>query len=233
MSKKRRNTSDHYHGVPIKRKRDKGVKPQKFHRPNPEFTQQMVERHIWYALRVAPQKEFLTQTILHERGMLTYVPSDNKWRKKDRYRNTKVLIPYPVARGYVFAAFPVLIDGAGREVCRPLWFDLFNISTVLGVVGVRGEPKPIDRVKLGKIIVKFKNGLKRPKREAYMWTGKEFDVGDTVLVASGPFQGHSVMVLDIDVPKPSQAKTARATIRLELFGSEQDVEIDCLDLIAA
>lgn len=34
-----------------------------------------------------------------------------------------------------------------------------------------------------------------------MWAGKEFDVGDTVLVATGPFEGYAVMVMGIELPR--------------------------------
>ena len=51
-------------GQKIKRKREKGVKPKKAQRKHPKITTDMIDERRWYALRVASQKEFVTQDLL-------------------------------------------------------------------------------------------------------------------------------------------------------------------------
>src|SRR5687768_12092164 len=69
----------------------------------------------WYALLVPPQKEFVAQQILHDRGLSTFVPVERKWRRRNKFAKVKELIEYALAPRYVFVGF------------RPdetLWFDL-------------------------------------------------------------------------------------------------------------
>lgn len=189
---------------------------------HPKLTPEMVDSRAWYALRVKSQKEFVTQTILKDRGLMSYVPVRKEWRhrnKFDRIKRQKTLISYPETVGYVFIGFTVnqLIWGN-----IPHWLKIFQIPTITGVLGVFGEPKQVDKGSLKRMVKKLPNGMQRPDREKYMRTHKEFKEGDTVLICNGPFEGHEVPVVEILGEK--------ARLDIEFLGQKHEVLIDCFDL---
>jgi transcription antitermination factor NusG len=162
----------------------------------------------WFALVVPPQKEFLAQEMLHDLGLATFVPAERKWRRRNKYAKNKELIAYALAPRYVFVGF------------RPgerLWFELFNLHFVSGVVGLHGEPRQIPGEAMLSLINRYSNGLNAPDVQRYMRSRREFTVGETVEVTSGPFEGRKVVVREIS--------KARARIVVELFGSSQEVEV--------
>ncbi|GHE70097.1 hypothetical protein GCM10019059_32390 [Camelimonas fluminis] len=161
----------------------------------------------WYALRVAPQKEFAAQEILSRKGVTTYCPSDRRWRRPNRYVRAKELRDFPLVPGYVFAGFP---PGT------PLWFDLFSINIIVGCVGINGEPRQVRGDAMERMISKFRNGLTRPDAEQFMQTHAEFEVGQTVVISTGPFDGMEVPVVGIVGPN--------AKVLIQLFNSTMEVE---------
>lgn len=163
----------------------------------------------WYVIRVAPQKEFVVQEVLARKGVVTYCPSDSRWRRKTRFQKTKELIPYPLMPSYVFAGF---IPGV------PAWFDLFTIGPVLGCVGVHGEPKRVQSEGMKKLIGSYRNGLVRPDEEQFMKTWREYKEGDKVRISSGPFEGIVVPVVEVKGPN--------AKILLQLFGVDHVTPIE-------
>ncbi len=140
---------------------------------------ELVEDLDWYALRVAPQKEFVVQEILTRKGVATYCPSDKRWRRQNRYTKNKDLKSFPLMPSYVFAGF---IPGI------PSLYDLRKVDAILGCIGFNGEPKRIPKVGIRSMIGRYKNGLQRPTDERFMQTYKEFKAGDLVRIAHGPFE---------------------------------------------
>lgn len=177
---------------------------------------------IWYALQVPPQKEFVAQTILNKKGIDSYVPARKEWRRRNKYTKTKELRAFPVAPRYVFAGFP-------RRI--PLWFDIFNLPVINGVVGLNGEPLIIPYKHTAKqpglrgIMDKWPNGIVAPKEQKYMHTHGEFKVGDTAEVLDGPFEGQRVPVVEI--------KGGDAMVHMLLFGTVQEVKIALENLVKA
>ncbi|MBO6755459.1 MAG: hypothetical protein JJ902_03980 [Roseibium sp.] len=206
----------------IKRKRDKGVKPQKAKRRHPKITPDLIHARHWYALRVKSQKEFVTQDLLKERGLMTYVPVRKEWRhrnKFDRAKKHKELISFPEAVGYVFVGFTPnqLWQGA-----VPHWLKIFELPTVKGVVGINSRPARIPPVRLSAWAKVHPNGVQRPDKEAYMRTHKEFKEGDTARICNGPFADKEVPVKSIEGIK--------TTVILEVFGSWREIVVDTFDL---
>lgn len=148
----------------------------------------------WYALYVRPQKEFVAQIILERYGVTTYVPVRRDWRRRNKYTKEKRLTSYPLAPRYVFAGFPPGI---------PLWFDLFNLPLISGVVGIDDVPMRLKTPDVVSLLRKHPNGVVAPKEQKHMQTGKEFAVGDNVEVVGGPFDGMKAPVTSI---KGSRAK---------------------------
>lgn len=170
----------------------------------------------WYALRTPPQKEFAAQDILTERGIVTFCPSDRRWRRHSRYTRTKELKSYPLLVRYVFAGF---IPGV------PAWFDLFSLPIIQGCVGVDGEPSRIDNASMERLIRKYRNGLQRPNEERFMRTHAEFKAGDLVKVCEGPFEGMVVPVIEIS--------DHMAMLQVDFLGTGRRIKIDAYSLEAA
>lgn len=214
-------------GGQIRHQRDKGVRPERKQPRHPKITPEIIDAHTWYALRITSQKEFAAQTILKERGLLTYVPVRKEWRhrnKFDRAKQKKVLKTYPQAYGYVLTGFTSLQMAPGNI---PYWLRLFSIPIIRGVVGIELEHKPLElpHDEMKRMVQRFPNGMQRPDHEAYMRTHKEFTVGDTVTMPGGPFDGHLLKVIDI--------KDVKAKFIVELFGAEHEIWADTFDLEAA
>lgn len=207
-----------YMGVPIKRMREKGVSPRRKIHNHPKIKPETVDRYDWYALRVSPQTEFVTQDILKQRGILTYVPVRKEWRfrnKFDKAKKQKKLMSYPESVGYVFMA--------SHKGFEPNWLMLGNTNNINGVVGVNGIPRRISCNQLHNFVKAFPNGIQRPAYEKHMNTGREFKVGDTVRPASGPFQHVHINVVEI-------TDSGKVPFIVEMFGKDQSFEFEAWDL---
>lgn len=176
----------------------------------------LIERLHWYALRTPAQKEFVAQEILTQKGLVTYCPTDKRWRKRNRYTKQKELIGYAMIPRTLFVGF---------EPGIPPWFNLFQLTCITSVVGISGEPKRLDNKGMANLITKWANGIQRPNEEQNMQTGKEFKAGDIVRVVDGPFEGMTVPVTEI--------RGKEACIFLSLFGSDHEVSISTWALEAA
>ena len=167
----------------------------------------------WYALRIAPAREFVAQRLLKDRGIVTFLPVEIKHRHRSRYSKAAGKPKEPRA----FTMFPGYLF-AGFEPGVPLWFNLFTENNhVKSVVGDRGVPYRLPVAQIRRQIEMYADGLVRPQSERFMQSGKEFKAGDQVLVADGPFEGLSVKVESI--------KGGNAKMFVELFGSPQLVTI--------
>lgn len=172
----------------------------------------IVAELTWYALTVPPQKEFAAQDILSRRGVVTFCPFESLWRKKSRYTKEKELRHFPVMPRYVFAGFSA----------EPSWYHVFRMPLIVSVVGLKGEPAPIDG--MTNLVGMFRNGLRRPSAERHMRTHREYNVGDAAVVVDGPLADRIVKVEEI--------RGGHAIFRMELLGSEHRLSI-ALDKLEA
>lgn len=174
----------------------------------------------WYALQVPPQKEFVAQKILRRYGLRTFVPVRVEYRhpsKKSRQlRLPKREVRMAVAPRYVLAGF---------ERGRPLWFRLFNLPCISGVVaGLDGRPMLLPNKEVRRLIRRTATGLNAPEAQKHMRTHREFSVGDDVRVMDGPFDGMVVPVVAIG--------GGFARLGMTLFGGAVDdirVPLDVLE----
>ena len=183
---------------------------------NSETLVEMIDRLHWYALRTPAQKEFIAQEVLTQKGLVTYYPTDKRWRNRNRFTKTKELIGYAMIPRTLFVGF---------EPGIPPWFNIFSLPAISSVVGINGEPKRLDNQGMRNLITKFPNGMQRPDEEQHMETGKEFKAGDMVRITKGPFDGMVVPVHEI--------RGREARVFLPLFGAEHGVEIETRLLEAA
>jgi transcription antitermination factor NusG len=167
-----------------------------------------IERLHWYALRTPAQKEFIAQEILTQKGLVTYCPTDKRWRRRNRFQKQKQLIGYAVIPRTVFVGF---------EPGIPLWFDIFALPAISSVVAINGKPMRLDSEGMRRLVSVLENGIQRPNEEKHMQTGKEFKAGDLVRVVDGPFGGIVVPVHEI--------RGREARVFLDLFGGNHEVSI--------
>ena len=88
----------------------------------------------WYALDVVRQKEYVAGYILGRMGAMTFIPTETRFRKQNRYRKSKVEVGYAAIPGTIFAGF----QGA------PNWFRVMNLHLVNGVLSLDDKPRRID-----------------------------------------------------------------------------------------
>jgi transcription antitermination factor NusG len=200
----------------------------------------------WYALDVVRQKEYVAGHLLQRMGCVTFIPTETRWRKQNRFSKSKKEIAFAALPGVVFVGF----DGA------PKWFDVMNLSLVTGVLSINDAPYRIatatkewleyrstqldghlvvERVRVpyrgteidrsqSSIYVQGRGILRAPKEQKHMRTKREFHVGQDAFVADGPFRFSIVTVKKIT--------GARARVLLPLFGGTE-ATIPLQDLEAA
>ena len=169
--------------------------------PHPE------EPGQWYALRVAPQAEFVTAHLLRRRGVVAWAPCETKWIKSNKYwRGQKRIVRRPLLPGYIFAK----LDGAG------LWSVVFGVAGVLGVVSLCGRPWPLRAEDIARVEA---TSARQRARESHrlMPTNRAFDIGDEVEVLDGPLEAMRLRVVEIT------GGEARALVLF--LGLEREIQI--------
>jgi hypothetical protein len=64
----------------------------------------------WYALEIAPQREFLAEQLLTRDGFKIWLPAYTERQRKERGKRAKMLVTVPFIRGYVFAGVTAFYD---------------------------------------------------------------------------------------------------------------------------
>lgn len=146
---------------------------------------------IWYALTVTPRREFeaadrLTRCKVGE----VYVPMRKVYRRANRYVKAKRLRNFAILPGYVFI---------GADAGPVDWYRALSTRWVRGVVGVDGQPLEVplteragDRSGIGQLKEREQRGeFTAWGPERHMRSNREFKVGDTVEVITGPLAAGS------------------------------------------
>lgn len=206
----------------------------------------------WYALDVVRQKEYVAGHIFQRMGCQTFIPTETRYRKRNRYAKAKLEVAFAALPGVVFVGFP----------SHPHWFDVMNMNLVTGVLSITDQPYRIDtssrewkayratqldgsmvveRIKqpiwdkvsrrhvdversAASIQVQGRGILRAPAAQKHMKTKREFREGDDAMVSDGPFRFNRVTV--------KQITGARAKVLLPLFGGVETT-IPLEDLEAA
>jgi hypothetical protein len=74
------------------------------------MTMLMVPTLNWYALEIAPQREFLAEQLLSRDGFKIWLPAYTQNVRKERGKRAKMLVTVPFIRGYVFAGVTAFYD---------------------------------------------------------------------------------------------------------------------------
>lgn len=93
-----------------------------------------------------------------------------------------------------------------------LWYLVTNTRGVTGFVGPQGRPKPLKEAEIRKM------RLEETVYEA------DFGVGDEVLVESGPLEGFTGTVTELN------NAAQKAKINVQMFGRNTDVEVEYIQI---
>lgn len=93
-----------------------------------------------------------------------------------------------------------------------LWYLVTNTRGVTGFCGPQGRPIPMKEEEIRKM-----------RLEDYV-TDADFKVGDRVSIESGPLEGFLGSILELN------DENQRAKVSIVMFGREQDVEVDYIQI---
>ena len=89
-----------------------------------------------------------------------------------------------------------------------------SINRVTGFLGPQGRPMPMRDAEVNQILNRVQEGEEAPR------TLIHFDVGESVNVTDGPFEGFAGMVEDVD------DENQRLKVTVSIFGRETPVELE-------
>jgi len=89
-----------------------------------------------------------------------------------------------------------------------------SINRVTGFLGPMGKPTPMRDAEVNKLLDRVIEGQEAPRNLI------RFDIGETVQVVDGPFEGFSGMVEDVD------EGTSRLKVTVSIFGRATPVELE-------
>ncbi len=93
-----------------------------------------------------------------------------------------------------------------------------SVNRVTGFLGASGKPSPMRDEEVGVILQRVEKGAEQPK---YLVS---FDVGEMVNVTSGPFEGFSGMVEEVD------EQLARLKVSVSIFGRATPVDLEYMQV---
>ncbi len=165
----------------------------------------------WYAVHVLSNfekkvaeaiREAVEQHGLQEEIDEVLVPTEEvtEVRRGQKVQAEKRFMP-----GYVL----VKMDMTDRA------YHLINdIQRVTGFLGPQGKPTPLREREVARILNQVEEGLERPRPAI------TFEIGETVSVTDGPFEGFTGMVEDVD------EEAARLKVSVTIFGRATPVELE-------
>lgn len=166
----------------------------------------------WYALRTLPQREDMAAKLLRYDGLVAEVKTERKLRRRTKWDKERRYINYTAAPGYIWLAVPAHEDP--RVYVRP--FHIFR-----SFVGYNGRPLRLPEIEMARFL-NFQPG-EAPGYFRYHKTGREFKIGQTVIVNTGPFRDHQVRVENIH--------EGEAFFFVRMLGKDQEVRISVNDCI--
>lgn len=129
----------------------------------------------WFALKVAPGREFVAERILRDDGFDVFVPLKHIPRKlRD---NRKAILARPRLNGYVFIGF---------DRFDIPWLDVRRFRMILGVISDNGQPYALPEPVVRDLVIRSS----RPVRFVNAAFGKRRRKRPNAMITSGPYQAH-------------------------------------------
>lgn len=157
----------------------------------------------WVVGFVMSGKELPVQSRLCSKDYKVYVPLQQRYRRKNRFVRGKDRVAYPAIAGQLYI---------GMHATDERWYDLFTSNTIYGVLSSNGYPALLSGQTLLDFISANQRKFTAKRSERHMVTRKEFNIGDTVEILDGVFEGQIASVDDI------QGSTAK--MKIDIFGGE-------------
>jgi transcriptional antiterminator NusG len=177
--------------------------------PGQQGSRQMAKR--WYSVsvlsnfekKVAEQiKTAVTDAGLEEEIDEVLVPTEEVIEVR---RGKKVTSERRFMPGYVLVHMEMSSRG---------YHLISSINRVTGFLGPQGKPMPMRDHEVNAILNRVEEGLEAPRNLI------RFDIGETVQVTDGPFEGFSGMVEDVDEAH------SRLKVTVSIFGRATPVELE-------
>jgi len=172
------------------------------------------EKLRWFALRVLPQREDMAAKVLRRDGLIAEVKTEQKLRRRTKWDKERRYITFNAAPSYCFIAVPGFADP--RAFVRPL--HIFR-----SFVGLNGVPAELGEGAMRKFLEMEDGQL--PGYFRYHKTGREFSIGETVIINTGPFRDQQLRVDDI--------QDGEACFFVPMLGQTYTVRVPVNDCIAA
>lgn len=154
--------------------------------------------------------------VLRHDGLIAEVKSERRLRARTKWDKERRYMNYVAAPSYCFVAVPNSgIDP--RAYVRP--FHIFKSF----VGGTDGRPAQLDHQAM-LAFLNFEEG-ELPGYFRHFKTGREFCIGDTVVVATGPFRDQQVRVIDV--------QDGEAFFVMRLLGRDQRMGVSVSDVYKA
>jgi len=129
-----------------------------------------------------------------------FVPVEEQIEVKDGKRR---IVQRKIFPGYVLVQMIMTDDS---------WYVVRNTPGVTGFVGAGVKPTSLDQAEVERILRQM--GIERPKPKI------DFEIGESVKVRSGPFEGFVGVIDDINAEK------GKIKVLVSMFGRETPVELD-------
>jgi transcriptional antiterminator NusG len=176
------------------------------------------DKNQWFAVHVLSGQEQkvyenLTRRVkTEEMGDLVYevlIPTErvSEIKRGKRTETTRKLLP-----GYLIVNM-YLLDKQNQLVDRT-WYFIRETPGVLGFAGTKDWPVPMRPAEVESILAQIR------EREDKVKPKVNFEVGETVKVADGPFQNQSGVVEEIDPER------GRLRVSVSIFGRSTPVDLE-------
>lgn len=140
----------------------------------------------WFALKVAPGKEFAAERVLRDDGFDVFVPLKHVPGRGNRRLRLKTVNARPRYPGYVFIGF-----------CRPdiPWFTVMRFRMIHGVISDNGKPFAFAEADIRGLAITSSRPIRYMNR---VDTRRRRRRGDQAKVASGPYQGRDIRCIQVE-----------------------------------
>lgn len=109
------------------------------------------------------------------------------------------------------------------EMNDETWYVVRNTRGVTGFVGPESKPVPLSEEEIAPFGINPDGSLKSSDEQKTVFT-IDVEVGDAVTIAGGVWEGRDGIVRSIDNDK------GVLTVGIDMFGREQEVEVDFIDV---
>jgi transcription antitermination factor NusG len=106
----------------------------------------------WYALAIAPHRDFEVWRAIDKAGITVYCPLRTNLVKPHRHARTKIERAFPLLEGYLFVGFP---EGETD------WPAVLGVKYVKGRIGINDRPSQIRPAQMERLLVRQAKGIYR------------------------------------------------------------------------